>query len=598
MCGIVGIYGFSDKTLVKRMCDRISHRGPDEDGYYIDDKVSLGMRRLSSIDLSTGSQPILSENESIIVVFNGEIYNFRELREELEQKGHRFSTNSDTEVIVHAYEDYGYDCLKRFNGMFAIALWDTNRKELLLARDRIGIKPLYYTLDNANIVFASEIKPILEYGIRREVDEIALANYFILRYVPAPRTMFKGVNKLEPGHYMVFNEKGMEKRKYWDLKFEPLSGDRNYFVTTASDMLRRTVNKMRVTDVPVGAYLSGGIDSSVIVALMSELQEEPVKTFSVGFEGEYDETPYARIVAEHLGTEHHEIFVDEPDILPEIFYHFNDPIADPAVIPTYVVSKQARKEIKVVLAGEGGDEAFGGYEKYAHELKMLNMFSRLPEFSRSMISGIAKKFPETSRMRIYAMFVVNKRNQQESYSFRLRHRDLGSEYMISGLSDEVDEMVTNSFDKRDYVSNMIYFDIKHTLPENLLMKWDRTTIANSIEARFPFLDHELLYFAYNIPYHLKIKNNGKYILRKVASELLPREIVERKKHGFDVPIKEWFKSDTLDEYLSEEKIKDTPYLYSDKIQEVWGRHRRGKGDYSILLWKCLCYVMWYDSYIV
>ena len=600
MCGIAGIYGASDKTLVKRMCDKIIYRGPDEDGYYIDDKVSLGMRRLSIIDLSTGSQPIFNEDESIVVVFNGEIYNFKELREDLERKGHYFSTNSDTEVIVHAYEEYGYECLGRFNGMFAIALWDTNRKELFLARDRIGIKPLYYTMIDESVVFASEIKSILEYDeIKREVDEEALAEYFILRYVPAPLTMFKGIRKLEPGSYMVANENGVKRRKYWSLDAcKPIHKNEAYFKENILKTLKDSVKRRLIADVPLGVFLSGGVDSSTITAIASDLSSEPVKTFSVGFYGsEYDETPYARNVAEYFGTDHAEEWVDieNVDLLPKLIYHTDEPLADPAILPTYLISEVARKEVKVILSGEGGDEAFAGYDRYSSELKAYNALKYFPNPLKKLVFKLGERFKEGA-LKKYLLYLGSRTTQENSYFYRLKLRD-NSHLNPEILRTENDGNNTLSLFQSDgdYLNSMLKFDINYWLPDDLLMKVDKMTMANSLEARVPFLDHNLLQLAYGAPSNMKLK---KHLLKISAKGILPKDIMQRKKHGFDVPIKEWFKSDTLDEYLSEERIKDTPYLDLDKIQEVWRRHRKGSGDYSVLLWKCLCYVMWYDSYIV
>ena len=599
MCGIAGIYGASDKPLVKRMCDKIIHRGPDGDGYYIDDKISLGMRRLSIIDLSTGSQPIFNEDNSIVVVFNGEIYNFKGLREELEQKGHHFSTNSDTEVIVHAYEEYGYDCLRRFNGMFAIALWDTNRKELFLARDRIGIKPLYYTMIGESVVFASEIKSILEYDdIKREVDEEALAEYFILRYVPAPLTMLKGIRKLEPGSYMVVNRNGVKGKKYWNLNYKPNHKNEAYFKENILKTLKDSVKRRLIADVPLGVFLSGGVDSSTITAIASDFSSEPVKTFSVGFYGaEYDETPYARNVAEYFGTDHTEEWVDieNVDLLPELIYHTDEPLADPAILPTYLISEVARKEVKVILSGEGGDEAFAGYDRYSSELKAYNTLRYFPNLLKKLVFKLGEGVKEGD-LKIYLLYLGSRTTQENSYFYRLKLRDSGHlNADILRTGNDGNNTLSLFHSDGDYLNCMLKFDINYWLPDDLLMKVDKMTMANSLEARVPFLDHNLLQLAYGAPSNMKLK---KHLLKISVNDMLPRDVLERKKHGFDVPIMEWFKNDTLDDYLSEDKIKNMPHLDLDKIQGIWKRHRKGSGDYSVLLWKCLCYVMWYNSYFV
>jgi asparagine synthase (glutamine-hydrolysing) len=594
MCGIAGIYGVSDKPLVKRMCDKILHRGPDEDGYYVDDKVSLGMRRLSIIDLNTGSQPIFNEDGSIVVVFNGEIYNFKELREELEQKGHKFRTNSDTEVIVHAYEVYGYECLKRLNGMFAIALWDTTRNELFLARDRMGIKPLYYAKIGETVVFASEIKSILEHaGIKRAVNEQALADYFILRYVPAPLTLFKGIRKLEPGCYMVVTEKGIETKKYWSLEFEPIHKSPDFLTESILKMLKDSVKRRLIADVPLGVFLSGGVDSSTLTAIASDYSSEPLKTFSVGFYGaKYDETPYARTVSDHFGTDHTEEWVDIENValLPELVYHLDEPLADPAILPTYLISKVARKEVKVVLSGEGGDEAFAGYDHYSSELKAYKALKYLPLLLKKSVFKLGEGLNEGALKR-YCLYFGSRTTHANSYFYRLKLRDHGNlNVAISSTGSDTSSLFHSD---GDYLNCMLKFDINYWLPDDLLMKVDKMTMANSLEARVPFLDHNLLQLACRVPSNMKLK---KQLLRLCVKDILPKAVMQRKKHGFDVPIKEWFKSDTLDMFLSEERIKATPYLDSGKIQDVWRRHRKDNGDYSVLLWKCLCYVMWYDSY--
>ena len=596
MCGIAGIYGVSDKPLLKRMCDVIEHRGPDDSGYYVDDAVSIGMRRLSIIDLAGGKQPIFNEDGSIVVVFNGEIYNFRELRYDLEQKGHRFTTDSDTEVIVHAYEEYGHDCLDRFNGMFAIALWDMNRRELFLARDRVGIKPLYYAVIDGVLVFGSEIKSILQYEIKREVDVRALVDYFTLRYVPAPRTMFKGIRKLEPGCYMLVNDDGMKQKKYWSLEFGSIHGDEEYFKKNILKMLKDSVKRRLIADVPLGVFLSGGVDSSIITAMASEFSSEPVKTFAVGFHGaKYDETPYARDVAEYFGTDHTEEWVDleNADILPELMYHADEPLADPAMLPTYLISKVARKKVKVILSGEGGDEAFAGYDHYSSELGVYNVLKHFPDLLKKSVFRLGGGV-NAGDLKKYLLYFGSRTTHENSYYYRLKLRDNGC------LNDEIlrtgsdgNDIFSLFHSDGDYLKCMSRFDISYWLPDDLLMKADKMTMATSLEARVPFLDHNLLQLAYNVPSAMNLK---KRLLKMSVKDILPNDVMRRKKHGFNVPVKEWFKSDTLDTYLSDEKIKNTPYLDMSNIREIWNRHRKGNGDYGILLWKCLCYVTWYDQY--
>lgn len=595
MCGIAGILGIDDKELVKKMVNAIKHRGPDEEGYYVDENLTMGMCRLSIIDLKGGSQPIYNEEGDIVVIQNGEIYNYRELREELEEKGHKFYTNSDTEVIIHAYEEYGFDCLNKLNGMFAIAIWDSNKRRLFLARDRLGVKPLYYTVIDSKLIFASEIKAILEYPIQRTVCKEALAKYFALRYVPAPLTIFEGIMKLEPGHYIVADENGFKKEKYWELPVVELNGSESHFQETILKMLRESVKKRLVSDVPLGAFLSGGVDSSTVVAIMSELMDEPVKTFSVGFTGkEYDESSFARIVAEEFGTEHHEIFIDIDDIniLPKIIWHFDEPIADAAAIPTYMLSQLARKKVKVVLTGEGGDEIFAGYERYVAELRFKHL---------KYISFLFKPFkylkvnPESWSYK-YLRFLSSRQSLIDSYITRIEgyHNVNILEYEANSVSD----MVKSTFITNDYLKNMIYFDIKYWLPDDLLMKVDKMTMGNSLEAREPFLDYRLVEFAFNIPSRYKIRNGEeKYIFKKAIDNILPREIVGRKKHGFNVPIKQWFREskDIIDQYMSKDRLKKVDYIDAEKVTRIWERHKLG-GSYEYLLWKVLNYVIWWEQY--
>jgi len=596
MCGIAGILGMDDKELIKKMVNTIKHRGPDEVGYYVDRGLSIGMCRLSIIDLEGGSQPIYNEEGDIVVIQNGEIYNYRELREELEEKGHRFYTNSDTEVIVHAYEEYGFDFLKKLNGMFAIAIWDSNERRLFLARDRLGVKPLYYSVIGSKLIFASEIKAILEYPIQRTVCKEALAKYFALRYVPAPLTIFEGIMKLEPGHYIVVDENGFKKEKYWELPVVELNGSESYFQETILKMLRESVKRRLVSDVPLGAFLSGGIDSSTVVAIMSELMDEPVKTFSVGFTGkEYDESGFARIVAEEFGTDHHEIFIDidDIDILPKIVWYFDEPVADAAAIPTYMLSQLARRKVKVVLTGEGGDEVFAGYERYVAELKFKHL---------KCVSFLFKPFkylkvkPESWSYK-YLRFLCSRQSLIDSYTTRIE--GYHNVNILEHEADSVSDMVKNVFITNDYLKNMIYFDIKYWLPDDLLMKVDKMTMGNSLEAREPLLDYRLVEFAFNIPSRYKIKNGEeKYILKKAVSSILPREIVKRKKHGFNVPIKRWFRGskDLIEHYMSRDFLKKVDYINADRVARVWERHKNG-GSYEYLLWKVLNYAVWWEEYM-
>ncbi|MBP2029965.1 asparagine synthase (glutamine-hydrolyzing) [Methanohalophilus levihalophilus] len=596
MCGIAGVYGLSDQHLLRKMCDVIEHRGPDDAGYYVDEQISIGMRRLSIIDLSGGHQPVFNEDGSIVVVFNGEIYNFRELREDLEKRGHIFSTNSDTETIVHAYEEYGNDCLNKFNGMFAIALWDTEKKELFLARDRLGIKPLYYSLFEDKLIFGSEIKSLIEYGLKPEIKEEALSEYFTFRYVPAPLTMFRGIFKLKPGHFIKIGANGFHANSYWNLDFTTSEGSEGYFKDKILEILKESVRKRLVADVPIGSFLSGGLDSSIITSFASELSNEPIKTFSVGFYGsDYDETPYSRRIAEHFGTDHTEEWVDieNTSVLPKLIYHLDEPLADPAILPTYLISETARKKVKVILSGEGGDEAFAGYGRYQSELKAHNFSKYLPRVLKNSAFRLGSIIEE-SKIKKYALYAGSRNGQKNSYYYRLKLRDNGHLNPNILQIDDTNLPLDLFYEYDNYLKSMLKFDINYWLPDDLLMKVDKMTMATSLEARVPFLDHNLLELTSTIPPNLML---NKHLLKLCANDLLPKEVMERKKHGFDVPIREWFEKDTLDEFLSEEKINSTPYLNNSEIQKIRERHRAGKGDYSVLLWKCLCYTMWYNEFL-
>ena len=388
MCGICGFLGFEDRTLLKRMCSTIRHRGPDEHGMHIDKRICLGSQRLKVIDLVRGRQPIYNEDRSICIVYNGEIYNFKEIKEGLERK-HRFYTDTDTEVVLHAYEEYGTGCLKKFNGMFAFAIWDSNKKRLFLARDRLGIKPLYYAFVGEKLLFASEIKAILEYPIDREIDYIALQDFLAFRIAVDDRTMFKNIKKLLPGHFLLHEKGKFTIKKYWELKMHELKIDEKQCIEEVKSILKESVKSRMISDVPLGVYLSGGIDSSIVTGLMSQL-EGNVKTFSVGFGEKEDEIRYARLVADHLSTDHHEIIV-EPNtmkLLPEIIWHLDEPMADPATIPTYILSEFTKKKSTVVLTGEGGDEQFGGYMQYKFMLLNQSYDRYLSKLTGKRMPGI------------------------------------------------------------------------------------------------------------------------------------------------------------------------------------------------------------------
>ena len=513
MCGITGFVGFSDKKLIKKMTDSIKHRGPDGYGYYINDSVCLGHRRLSIIDISTGDQPMYNEDGNVVVVFNGEIYNYKELREDLLKKKHKFNSDSDTEVLVHLWEEYGSKMVGMLRGMFAFAIWDDSKKVLFAARDHIGIKPFYYCVDGGGLLFASEIKAILKWkGYDKVVDRKSLNDYLAFGYVPGEKTMFLGVKKLLPGHYMMFRDGKIDVKSYWKPEFSEFVTDENIAVSKLDKLFDESVKVRLMSDVPFGAFLSGGVDSSLIVALMSKHMDEPVKTFSVGFGESDDELPYARIVADKFGTDHTEKVVEADDLIKHIgnVVRLNDDcVVDPAMLPTYVISKVASRKVKMVLSGEGGDENFGGYERYG----MLEK----PWFA-----------PRCLRFLRYKLMITLIRDKERKK-------------IVAGGGYRPESLVMRPFISGNKLNDILSFEQKTYLPDNLLIKCDRMTMGAGIEGRVPFLDKSIMDYASTLHYSLKIKDGEKkYILKKVALKYLPRDIVYRKKHGFSVPVGRWF----------------------------------------------------------
>ena len=589
MCGICGMVGFEDKNLLRKMCDIMHHRGFDDSGLFIDKNIGLGHTRLSIIDLKTGHQPIHNEDGSIVVVCNGEIYNFEELRDQLEKKGHKFYTSSDTEVIVHLYEEFGEGCIEKLRGMFAFAIWDSKEEKLFLARDRLGIKPLYYTFFNGAFLFGSEIKSILQYeGIKKEVDLNALRDFLTFCYVPAPRTMFKGINKLSQGCFLVCKNGEVNIKKYWEAKINPTNLSEKYCVEKLRNMLTESVKMRLMSEVPLGAFLSGGLDSSAIVAIMSSLMDEPVKTVSAVFEdSKYDESNYAKIVAEQFGTEHHEVSLNTKDIeiLPEIIWHFDEPTLDASAIPEYLISEKAKKYVTVVLVGEGADEIFLGYDQckiipriYAHKRFFPVITKVAPAFS------LLSKFP-SRKVRRYADFAVNigcsLGNPGETYkAFMERFTEKESGELVDNFGFEREDIFNEYFDggctKDGIIKSISQFDMNVILPDMFLMNVDKMTMAHTLEARVPFLDHKLVEFGGNIPLHLKMKGSDeKYILKRAMKDVLPKEIIKRKKHPFIVPIVDWFEKDLKEisnQLLSKENIRRQGYFNYDFVKKVLSRN--------------------------
>lgn len=621
MCGICGIFEFDRReimpeALVRRMCDTMIHRGPDDEGIYVGQSIGLGFRRLSIIDLSGGHQPIANEDGSIWVMLNGEIYNYSELRQELLQHGHRFATHSDTETIVHLYEQYGEDCFRRLRGMFAIALWDSRERKLLLARDRLGKKPLFYAADDTRVIFGSELKTLLAGGSRFGIDQNALCDYFSFGYIPAPKTIYQNVRKLLPGHYLVVSEKGLRVARYWDLSFANVE---NRTEEEWCDLLRHELceaTRVRLmSDVPLGAFLSGGIDSSSVVAMMSRLMNRPVTTCSIGFEDQnYNEADYAREIARHFGTEHHERVVQPNaiDILNKLVWHFDEPFADSSAIPTYYVSWVARQNVTVALGGDGGDESFAGYRRYYFD-QLENRLRRWvpPAVRRSVFTPLGKYYPPLSRapriFRAKATLQSLSRGPLEGYfnsisifrpdeKARLFARDFST--ALGGYdSSEVLKHYYDRADTDDLLSRIQYVDIKTYLPDDILAKVDRASMAVSLEVRAPLLDHKLMERVAAMPSSLKLRGRiGKYIFKKAMSPVLPAPVLERAKQGFAVPLARWFRRELHDMAYEAIHSHADGILDQKFLKKIWEQHQKKQYDRSAHIWAVLMFRKWQQTF--
>jgi asparagine synthase (glutamine-hydrolysing) len=621
MCGITGIYlkeGNVDARLLKRMTDTMKSRGPDDEGYFVRDNIGLGMRRLSIIDLKTGNQPMKNEDGSVWVIFNGEIYNFKEIRERLQEKNHEFATNSDTEVLVHLYEEYGEDMVQHLNGMFAFAIWDEKKKILLLVRDRLGIKPLYYYHDKTKFVFASEIKSIIEdRTIKREVNLEALHYYMGYEYIPAPLTMYKGIDKLEAGHMLIVKENEVKIRQYWDVTFKPEEKDENYFIEKLIELLKDSVKKRLVSDVPLGVFLSGGVDSSLLVALMSEVTKEKIKTFSIGFEEQsYNELEEARLIAKKYKTDHHERIL-KPDILElidKVRSYLDEPYADTSAVPVFLISNMTRESVKVALSGDGGDELFAGYDRYIAS-RLDTLYSKLPAIVRERILAASKALrpkPQKKGMiniakRFLEGSALPERGQHMRWQYFLQRGEesnLYSKYAIEHIENFDNFRLIDKFYSHlktdDKLAKEQYVDLRTYLADAMLVKIDRMSMANSLEVRVPYLDHRLVEFAFTIPSNLKMKGfTLKYILKKAAQKYLPQEILKKQKQGFSIPVKNWIKNE-IKEYAKEILLGEhegLKWFNQRYIQTMFIEHTREKRDNSHKLWAIMIFVLWHKKYI-
>jgi len=645
MCGICGKISFNPgdvhEALLKRMCRAFSCRGPDDQGFYISrvnadggrqqPGVGFGHQRLSIIDLSdAGRQPMSNEDGTIWITYNGEIYNYRELAVDLKKKGHKFKSDTDTEVLLHLYEEEGTKAVNRLNGMFGFVIWDQNLKRLWVCRDRIGIKPLVYYWDGKQFIFASEIKALLtDPTISKELDYEALQLYLAFNYVPAPLTIFKGIKKLEPGKYLLLQDGNVEIKTYWeppdtidqDIASLPFNEQIEAFRKPLYEGINDAVRSRMIADVPLGAFLSGGIDSSIIVALMARSSHKPVKTFSIGFKDDnfYDETQYAQEVAKLYGTDHHEFklgFKDLLDVFPDVISTFDEPFADSSAIPTYIVSKETKKYVAVALSGDGGDELFAGYRSYLGEYWYARYMQIPALFRKGLIERLIQKLPDSRDVKILEFirrlkkFIKATKGSfperllalKEVVPVKVRKNLLLNNCSWNGSRDPALSWINRllgSYDG-DRINSILYSDLKDSLPCDMLTKVDWMSMKNSLEVRVPFLDHRVVELAFKMTGALKLrKGTTKYILKETFKDLLPPSIYRRPKAGFEVPISRWLKNDLkflLDQYLAENRIKDQGIFDHKIIKQLVGQHLSGKTDTSWMLWNLIVFQSWYENY--
>ncbi|CAN5673220.1 asparagine synthase (glutamine-hydrolyzing) [soil metagenome] len=648
MCGIAGWANLENKpsqnhseTVLHSMCERMKHRGPDSEGLWLDESVALGMRRLSIIDLHTGEQPVYSEDKQIVVVMNGELYNFREIRQDLKKRGHRFETNTDTEILPHLYEEYGEAMLEHINGMFAFALWDKNKRKLLIARDRFGEKPLYYGVFDGKLIFASEPKVLLENpAVKAEINTDALRQYLSFDYVPAPASIYKNINKLPAAHLLTLENGEVKTRRYWNLSWQKNGGNpcesrgvdfdaltdvrvsALSFENTATDLRELLADAVRmrlVSDVPLGILLSGGVDSSSVAAFATQFSTEKVKTFSIGFEEDsFDESKYARQVAEHLSTEHYEdkLSVETAaDLISEIGTWLDEPMSDGSLIPTFLLSRFVRKYVTVALGGDGGDEIFAGYPMYFGH-KMARVYDRLPSFLRSgLIEPIVNNLPvstknlsfdyKAKRFVAAAKYDVVTRHHSWFGSFSIdAQRDLLSKEVLAQTSSDIYADAKNLLkicDAANEIEQMQFLDMNFYLAEDILTKVDRASMAVSLEVRAPFLDPRVAQFAASLPLEYKLKGSkGKYILKKAVEPLLPRNILQRPKKGFGIPIAEWLKgrlNPLMHDLLAPDRLKNQGLFDAEFVQKLIKEHETGAASHHKQLWTLLVFQLWYENFM-
>jgi asparagine synthase (glutamine-hydrolysing) len=627
MCGIVGIVNQNgqavERETLARMNAAIVHRGPDEDGFYVKENCGLAMRRLAIIDLAGGQQPIFNFDRTKAIVFNGEIYNFQELREDLTRRGHQFRTNSDTEVIVHLYERYGADCVEHLRGMFAFAIWDEREKSLFLARDRVGKKPLLYShRPNGDFVFASEFCALLQHpAIGRETDAAAIDDYLSFLCVPAPRTAFREIRKLEPGHWLKWQAGKIETKRYWLPDFsKKIKISAEEAVDETLRVLREAVKIRLISEVPLGAFLSGGVDSSTVVALMAESSEKPVKTFSIGFEEQdFSELKYAKRVAEHIGAEHHEFIVrpDAVSILPTLVEHYGEPYADSSAIPTFYVSRETRRHVTVALNGDGGDESFAGYERYA-AMRFAEKYHRLPRLVRERLIEKAVNLVPTSEARksrardLKRFLSVASLPPVERYArwvgvfapelkSEIYSRDFAAQIAAHNSLNVLKNWFERGGNRLGIVDKTMFVDQQTYLPNDLLVKVDIASMAVSLEARSPFLDHKVIEFAAGLPENLKLKGaENKHLLKRAAARIVPPEVLYRRKMGFGVPVGKWMRGEMKNfvrEILLGEKAQKRGFFAPQAVRQLVEQHASGEKDFTQQLWTLLMLELWFERFI-
>jgi asparagine synthase (glutamine-hydrolysing) len=623
MCGICGVVHSQtdrliDEGILRQMNEVIRHRGPDDDGYFINSQAGLGMRRLSIIDLVTGDQPVTNEDETIWLVFNGEIYNYKSLHVDLVAKGHRFATKSDTEVIVHAYEEFGDRCPEYFNGMFAFALWDVTRRRLLLARDHVGIKPLYYWVGKDQMVFGSELKSVITHpSVPREIDLWALDQFLTLEYIPTPRTIFKGINKLPAGHRLIYEEGQAQIEQYWDIPERATPTDEGTIIEVLTGLIDDSVKMQLMSDVPLGAFLSGGIDSSTVVATMSRSSNLPVRTFSIGFDdATYNELPYARAVASRYKTQHTEEILDPDiaDLAERLVRHLDEPFGDFSIFPTYLVSEVARREVKVVLSGDGGDELFGGYDTYVAQ-DMDRYYRYLPStFRRSIFPALMAQIPPRPAKK----GLINKTKrfvegaalpsswQHTRWMMFMTQEDKLALYqpeVLASLDGQDSAAVLEDhfsrIARRDGLAQQQYVDIKTYLVDDILTKVDRMSMAVSLETRVPLLDYRIVEFAVNLPPQTKLyRGQTKRILKQAMEDRLPYDVLHKPKQGFSIPLKNWLRGPLkplMMDLLSYERVNGRGYFNAECVSEWVTEHINGTMNHSHRLWALMVFELWNEQ---